>query len=123
MIQPKEIIKRWVELFNQYDAGALANLYHEECTIHQTPVGFIHGKENIRLMFQHEFAQFEMVCIAENIFQDGNTCVLEWRDPKGLRGCSLFWVENNLITYQRGYWDNQSFMNQQENAQSLPHIE
>jgi hypothetical protein len=27
-----------------------------------------------------------MVCIPENIFEDGNWAILEWRDPKGLRG-------------------------------------
>jgi len=26
---PKEVIKQWVKLFNQCDANALADLYHE----------------------------------------------------------------------------------------------
>jgi hypothetical protein len=28
-----------------------------------------------------------MVCIVENIFEDGNVVILEWKNPKGLRGC------------------------------------
>ena len=71
------------------------------------------GRDAIRQMFVDGFAQAQMVCIPENIFEDGNVAILEWKDPKGLRGCGFFWIENNLITYQRGYWDRLSFMQQQ----------
>ena len=60
-----------------------------------------------------EFEKFEMVCIVENIFEEGNVGMLEWKDPKGLRGCGFFWMENDQIVYQRGYWDKLSFMEQQ----------
>ena len=110
---PRQIIQRWVELFNQYDHDGLAALYAENCINHQTPVGITEGRENIREMFRNEFSQFEMVCIPENMFEDGNVAILEWKDPKGLRCCGFFWIENNLITYQRGYWDRLSFMQQQ----------
>lgn len=110
---PKEILHRWVELFNQYDFEGISELYSEDSTNHQTPNGIVIGKTNIKEVFKNEFAKFEMVCIIENIFEDGNVGILEWKDPKGLRGCGFFWIENDKIVYQRGYWDKLSFMNQQ----------
>lgn len=112
-MQPKEILQQWVECFNLQDHEALSELYADNCINHQIPNGIIAGKENIKHMFKQEFEQFEMVCIVENIFQDGNVGILEWIDPKGLRGCGFFWIEDDKIIYQRGYWDKLSFMEQQ----------
>lgn len=39
--------------------------------------------------------------------------MLEWRDPKGLRGCGFFHVVDGYIRFQRGYWDRLSFLRQQ----------
>jgi hypothetical protein len=61
-------------------------------------------------MFAAEFANADMVCITENIFQDGSWAILEWKDPLGLRGCGFFQIENGLIVFQRGYWDKLSFL-------------
>jgi ketosteroid isomerase-like protein len=102
-MRPKEILQKWVEFFNLYDYERLADLYAEDCINHQTPNGIVQGKENIKNMFKNEFEQFEMVCIVENIFEEGNVGMLEWKDPKGLRGCGFFWMENDKIAYQRGY--------------------
>ncbi len=112
-MRPKEILLKWVEYFNLYDYERLSGLYADDCTIHQTPVGFTKGRDKIKQMFKNEFEQFDMVCIIENIFEDGNVGMLEWKDPKGLRGCGFFWIENDKIIYQRGYWDKLSFMEQQ----------
>lgn len=43
-----------------------------------------------------------MVCIFENIFQDGEWAILEWRDPLRLRGCGFFHVVQGKIVFQRG---------------------
>jgi hypothetical protein len=51
-----------------------------------------------------------MVCIVENIFEDGQWAILEWRDPLGLRGCGFFRIEEDKIAFQRGYWDRLSFL-------------
>jgi limonene-1,2-epoxide hydrolase len=112
-MRPGELIKIWVELFNQSDYKGIGDLYADHCLNHQTPNGIVQGKDNITEMFRKEFSQFEMVCIIENIFEDGNVGILEWKDPKGLRGCGFFWVENDKIVYQRGYWDKLSFIEQQ----------
>jgi hypothetical protein len=61
-------------------------------------------------MFTEEFSRAEMVCIIENIFEDGEWAMLEWRDPNGLRGCGFFHVRNDKIIFQRGYWDKLSFL-------------
>jgi limonene-1,2-epoxide hydrolase len=111
-MSPKEIIQIWVALFNRSDYNALGELYAEDCENHQTPNGIVQGKDNIRLMFKSEFEKFQMVCLIENIFEDGNVGILEWKDPKGLRGCGFFWIENDKIAYQRGYWDKLTFMKQ-----------
>jgi hypothetical protein len=57
-----------------------------------------------------DFASAKMVCIVENIFEDGPCAILEWKDPLGLRGCGFFRVENDKIVFQRGYWDRLSFL-------------
>ena len=112
-MSPKQLLQTWVTRFNHYDYEALGELYADNCVNHQTPVGIFEGKAKIVQMFKEDFGKFEMVCIIENIFEDGNVGILEWKDPKGLRGCGFFWVENDKIVYQRGYWDKQSFLEQQ----------
>ena len=112
-MRPKEILQKWVEFFNLYDYERLAYLYAEDCINHQTPNGIVKGKENIKNMFKNVIEHFEIVCIVENIFEEGNVGMLEWKDPKGLRGCGFFWMENDKIAYQRGYWDKLSFIEQQ----------
>lgn len=109
---PKELIKQWVELFNQGDADALAQLYHDDAVNHQVANHPVEGKANIHRMFKDEFAVAEMVCIVENLFEDGQWAILEWRDPLGLRGCGFFHVVNGKIKFQRGYWDKLSFLRQ-----------
>ncbi len=111
-MRPKELITQWVELFNQCNAKALADLYHEDAINHQVVREPIAGKENIRKMFEDEFALAEMVCIVENIFEDNEWAILEWRDQLGLRGCGFFQVIGGKIKFQRGYWDILSFLRQ-----------
>lgn len=63
----------------------MSELYAENAVNHQTPNGIITGKGNIKSVFKNEFEQYDMVCIVENIFEDGNVVLLEWKNPKGLR--------------------------------------
>ena len=85
MLSPKQVVCRWVDAFNSGDAEAVAGLYHEDAVNHQVANAPVEGVEAIRRMFREEFAAAEMVCIVENIFEDGQWAVLEWRDPLGLR--------------------------------------
>ena len=109
-MKPKKVIKKWVSLFNEGNANELAELYHLDAINHQVANEPIHGKDAIRDMFTSEFDTANMTCIVENIFEDGEWAILEWKDPLGLRGCGFFKVENGKIRFQRGYWDKLSFL-------------
>jgi limonene-1,2-epoxide hydrolase len=107
---PKQIVKNWVEAFNKKDVEALADLYTNDAINHQVNTEPLHGRASIKKMFVEEFAKAEMVCIVENIFEDSNWAILEWKDPLGLRGCGFFEIENDKIKFQRGYWDRLTFL-------------
>jgi hypothetical protein len=111
-MNPKEIISKFVECFNKKDIEGLAELYHDDAINHQVANEPLCGKESIKTMFETEFTQAEMVCIVENIFEDGEWAILEWKDPLGLRGCGFFHVIDGKIKFQRGYWDKLSFLRQ-----------
>jgi ketosteroid isomerase-like protein len=98
-MRPQEIIKQWVELFNQCNVNALADLYHEDAINYQVTDEPVEGKENIRKKFEDDFAVAGMVCIIENIFEDNEWAILEWRDPLGLRGCGFFHVIDGKIKF------------------------
>ncbi len=113
-MKPKELLAKWVELFNTGDATQIALLYHDDAINHQVTHEPVVGKLAIEAMFAQEFAAAEMVCVVENIFEDGNWAILEWKDPLGLRGCGFFQIIDNKIKFQRGYWDQLSFLRQHE---------
>lgn len=107
---PRELIREWVTRFNKADPDSLAELYHEEAINHQVNQQPVNGKEAIREMFRSEFAQANMVCLIEQILEDGEWAILEWKDPLGLRGCGFFQCQDGKIVFQRGYWDRLSFL-------------
>jgi limonene-1,2-epoxide hydrolase len=109
-MQPRQLVRTWVEAFNRADVEALAAFYAEDAVNHQVALAPVHGRAAIREMFVSEFAAANMVCIVENIFEDGEWAILEWRDPLGLRGCGFFHVVGGKIVFQRGYWDKLSFL-------------
>ncbi len=106
---PKEVLKKWIDLFNQADGEGIAELYAENAVNHQVANEPVIGKEAIKEMFVREFASAEMVCQPENIFEDGEWAILEWKDPKEMRGCGFFHILDDKIVFQRGYWDKLSF--------------
>lgn len=115
-LNPKQVVEQWVEAFNQGDANLVASFYRDDATNHQVANQPIVGKAAIKEMFTQEFANTEMLCIVENIFQDGEWAILEWKDPLGLRGCGFFHIIDGKIVFQRGYWDKLSFLK----AHNLP---
>lgn len=106
---PMEVLEKWIVLFNQADAEAIAELYADDAINHQVANEMLEGRQAILEMFRWEFAHAEMVCIPDNLFEDGDWAILEWKDPKGLRGCGFFQILNDKIVFQRGYWDKLSF--------------
>lgn len=115
-MQPKALIEKWVEAFNAGDVERIAAFYTDDAVNHQVANDPVNGKAAIKAMFADEFADADMVCIVENIFEDGEWAILEWKDPIGLRGCGFFHIKNGLIAFQRGYWDKLSFLR----AHNLP---
>ena len=109
-MKPRELVQVWVEAFNRAQVDTLASLYHEDAINHQVAESPVKGRSAIREMFRNGFAAAEMTCIVENLFQDGEWAMLEWRDPKGLRGCGFFHIQHDKIAFQRGYWDKLSFL-------------
>lgn len=109
-MKPKEVLCQWVDAFNNADIETISELYDDNAINHQVANEPVVGKEAIKKMFEQDFSHAQMVCIVENIFEDGQWAILEWRDPFGLRGCGFFQIVNNKILFQRGYWDKLSFL-------------
>ena len=109
---PKEVLVNFVEAFNNADSNRLAALYNLHAVNHQVAEEPVTGREAIQKMFSDSFVEAKMTCIVENIFEDGEWAIMEWRDPLGLRGCGFFRVVNDEIVFQRGYWDKLTFLRQ-----------
>ena len=104
-----EIVKIWIERFNAADVEGLAVLYAIDAVNHQVVSEPLKGREEIKKLFEIDFGRAKMVCIPEMIHDAGEWAILEWRDPLGLRGCGFFQVKNDLIVFQRGYFDQLTF--------------
>jgi limonene-1,2-epoxide hydrolase len=109
-MKPKDVVRAWVDAFNRADVEALTSFYHEGAINHQVAEAPVEGRDAIREMFATAFATAAMVCLVENLFEDGEWAILEWRDPNGLRSCGFFHVVDGKIAFQRGYWDKLSFL-------------
>lgn len=109
-IGPKKLVELWVESFNRGNVDEIAELYAENAINHQVAESPVEGRAAIREMFAREFANADMTCLVENIFEDGEWAILEWKDPLGLRGSGFFHVQQGKIVFQRGYWDKLSFL-------------
>ncbi len=109
-MSPRDCVQASVESFNRADVEGLAAMYADDAVNHQVANEPVVGRDAIRTMFAEGFAQAEMVCVPDNIFEDGDWAILEWLDPKGLRGCGFFQFQGGKIVFQRGYWDKLSFI-------------
>lgn len=109
-MRPKQVVETWVAAFNDGDVDRLTALYAPDAVNHQVAEEPVEGRDSIRAMFEREFATAEMTCLVENLFEDGEWAIIEWRDPLGLRGCGFFHVVDGRIVFQRGYWDKLSFL-------------
>lgn len=109
-MKPRELVSAWVDAFNRGDSETLASFYAESAINHQVAESPVEGRQAIFEMFKAGFKAAKMICIVENIFEDGDWAILEWRDPLGLRGCGFFHVVAGRIVFQRGYWDKLTFL-------------
>jgi limonene-1,2-epoxide hydrolase len=109
-VTPRQVVEAWIEAFNRNDADAISAMYHEDAINHQVANEPLIGRAAIHANFSAEFGAFERVCIKDNLFEDGDWAILEWRDPQGMRGCGFFQIIQGRIAFQRGYWDKLSFL-------------
>lgn len=70
-MRPSEVIRAWVDAFNRADVDSLTALYSTDAINHQVAESPLVGREAIRAMFAAGFELTEMVCIPENLFEDG----------------------------------------------------
>lgn len=80
MTSPKEVVNKWVDAFNVGDVDMIISLYDNNATNHQVANEPVVGVVAIREMFANEFSTAKMVCIVENIFEDGQSWngVIHW---------------------------------------------
>jgi steroid delta-isomerase-like uncharacterized protein len=116
---PKEVVRAFHAAFVARDVDALCALYAADAVNHQVAEEPLRGKEAIRRSFEAFFRAFpgettELV----NLFEDGEWAIWEWRGgnvdaPPGapvVHGCGFFHVRDGLIVFQRGYWDELTFL-------------
>lgn len=120
-MSPLELVNKYVEAFNNVDIAALTELYADDAINHQVVADPVVGKEAIGKMLNYELLKTPMVCIVENIFENNERVVLEWKEPKGFRGCEVFHIIDGKIKLQRGYYDTLSFL--KEHNLPLPNDE
>jgi ketosteroid isomerase-like protein len=70
-VTPRDVVERWVELFNAGDADGLAALYHDDAVNHQVAESPVEGRAAIGAMFRREFAAADMTCVPEAIHEAG----------------------------------------------------
>lgn len=100
MTSPKTVVRRWIAAFNAADADALAALYREDAVNHQAAPEPLTGRDAIRAAFA---AATTTECLPENLFEDGEWAILEWRDPAGSHACTLFHIIDKQIALQRDF--------------------
>jgi limonene-1,2-epoxide hydrolase len=111
-LSPSEVVKAWLRAFNRADPDAMASFYASDASLHLVPEQPVEGHEAIREVFVALFAGPELIWMVENLFENGEWAILEWRDPLGLRGCGFFQVLEGQIAVQRSYLDRLSFLRQ-----------
>lgn len=110
----RELVLKYVEAFNNVDIEKLTELYADDAVNHQVVTDPLVGKEAIGKMLRYELLKTPMVCIVENIFENEEWAVLEWKEPFGFRGCEIFKIVEGKIKLQRGYYDHLSFLKEHE---------
>ncbi|MBE9070049.1 nuclear transport factor 2 family protein [Leptolyngbya cf. ectocarpi LEGE 11479] len=111
---PTELIRAWIEKFNTADIDGLANMYAIDAVNEQAVFSEpLVGREAIRKLLEIDFGRAKMVCIEERVYECGDTAILQWKDPSGLKGCGFFQFRNGEIIHQKGYFDQLSFFKSQ----------
>jgi ketosteroid isomerase-like protein len=116
-MKPADLVREWIARFNAADVDGLADLYAENAVNEQAvfPEPLV-GREAIRRLLEIDFGRANMRCIEERIYECGDTAILQWKDPLGLKGRGFFQCKDGRTVHQKGYFDQLSFFR----AQGLP---
>lgn len=130
MNDSKELLKKWIRLFNARELEAVVDCYALEAVNFQIATGEpAIGKVRIRRDTAEFFQGFpDAWSKVENLLADGDWAAWEWLGggtflgefygarPTGrsfeIRGCGFFRFRGGQIILQRGYWDKQSWFSQ-----------
>ena len=130
MNDSKELLRKWINAFVKKDLEAVIDCYAEHAINFQVAAGApAVGKEQIRKDTAEFFKGFpDSYSIVENIIGDEDWAAWEWngggifsgefygQKPTGksyeLRGCGFFQFKDDVIIYQRGYWDKLTWFSQ-----------
>lgn len=120
---PRNIAMMWAAAYNAHDPDAAAALYDANVTNVQQPWEKpVQGRDAMRATYVKVFQAFPDIHVEiENMLEDGQWVVVEWRfggtmqgefaghPPNNskftMRGCELFRIVEGKIHAQRGYWD------------------
>jgi ketosteroid isomerase-like protein len=72
LMKPRELVQAWVEAFNRADVDVLTSFYSSDATNHRVAESPVVGRAAIREMLDKGFVNAKMVCIVENMFEEGN---------------------------------------------------
>lgn len=108
---PTELTREWVRRFNATDIEGLTQLYAENAVydrgVSSAPLV---GREAIRELLNSELSRVKLERIEERIYECGDTAILQWEDPAGLKGCDFFQFKDGQIIHQKGYFAQISWM-------------
>jgi len=99
--KPREVVQMWLEALNRADSDVLAGFYAKDAIDLQMNGEQVEGRAAIHAVFTRHFERDRPTRVAENFLKDGEWVVLEWHDPPGGRGCSVFRVPYGRIATQR----------------------
>ncbi|MBS1615805.1 MAG: nuclear transport factor 2 family protein [Bacteroidetes bacterium] len=102
-MSPKAVVQRWLDAFNAHDADTLSELYAEFASYQPLPLPLCIGRNAIRNKYESAFENKELMCIPDNLFEDGEWAILEAYDFKGSRSCTVFHIIEGMIVFQRSY--------------------
>ena len=107
---PTELMREWIRRFNAADIDGLTQLYAENVVNDQAVFSEpLVGRDAVRELLEIDFGRAKMECIEERIYECGDTAILQWKDPSGLKGCGFFQFKDGQIIHQKGYFDQLSF--------------
>ncbi|MBO7370592.1 MAG: nuclear transport factor 2 family protein [Campylobacter sp.] len=102
MPNSKELIAKYMEVFNAKNAEALGEFYNKNAVIQRTNGEPMFGWDELFGYIKKDL-QSAKARKADNIFEDGEWVILEWSETGGKRGCKIFKIVGEKILVQKNY--------------------